>query len=920
MQTHTMQPAQRGILHFRYAITKTSLIKSAIGSLIFTLIFAAGLFPLPAQTQDQTIMVKVIYYDYDIVKAPRNPNFEIVANVVATGMIQDTLSSERKPLFLEDIVKNTRIEEWFRPSGATTYDTSAHFIYDKDYGDWKWTNLVNNAQPDEWVSKTYSDSNAMRNIVIYDSLPFTAVSGKDGVYQYSNQAFFPINDRGYGNQPNTVDLLGKNFGFAMEIHREFDYLGGEFFEFEGDDDLWVFINGTLALDLGGIHAATKGNFYLDSLATKLKIEKGKPYKIEIFYAERHIVASDIMITTNIIRPKPNVLRVFPRDTSIVAGSTIKIRSQIRDQRDQVMTALLDSIKWTILPPKRSGDTILDQKKILTPDSVSIISFTATKAYDTVKVEASLVDPNNKNKVYRDTARVYIMAGALYNYVFEDEKGKVLPDSITLYADPTKGPVDQNIVAAGYDSLGNKLPDILSVWAKNGTLHDLKTTQGTRIFYSASDAKNREKGIIAAFAVIDPTKSDWVSVTIMVDAVISKAITRDYNGNGYLDAIEVHFTESITWPIDLKSTSVAITDQKNGTPIAFSIKNVTLKNAVPANGLSDSVFIFNLNELSSGDFKDLPETDWTPTITLKDLPGTENKAYTTTDGAGPVIWRAYLKTAVYGDHKKDKVSITFSENVTDAAGGPVFSSTILPTELLHVMKRDPSTGGFTPADDMLDPVGNDAITGFSNVLSDSAEFLMTNGKVLNGNYYFSIDSTKNLIKDVCIPSNYPNFNNQFVRPLVTGWVGNITIGPNPMTPVMNHYEEQLTNHYPPEEAINWTLQEGGTVMLVDIALSDSFKVNPCLFKVKAVLFIYDAIGNLVYQRENRDNILTPNFCAGWVPGEIKTLALYWNGIVDDDKQKGTSNRKASPGIYRIVVAISGDGEGIPKYTGNIGVTR
>ena len=60
-----------------------------------------------------------------------------------------------------------------------------------------------------------------------------------------------------------------NHDFTAEMHFTFPYRGGESFIFRGDDDVFVFINGHLAIDLGGIHTAQTGSVDLDARAAEL---------------------------------------------------------------------------------------------------------------------------------------------------------------------------------------------------------------------------------------------------------------------------------------------------------------------------------------------------------------------------------------------------------------------------------------------------------------------------------------------------------------------------------------------------------------------------------------------------------------------------------------------------------------------------
>ena len=100
---------------------------------------------------------------------------------------------------------------------------------------------------------------------------------------------------GYGWPTNSK----RNQHYCFESHATFTWKPGLRFSFRGDDDIWVFIDNKLAVDLGGTHLAAPGYVDLDYFkGLSGGFERNTSYPIDIFFCDRRTTMSNVRIKTN----------------------------------------------------------------------------------------------------------------------------------------------------------------------------------------------------------------------------------------------------------------------------------------------------------------------------------------------------------------------------------------------------------------------------------------------------------------------------------------------------------------------------------------------------------------------------------------------------------------------------------------------
>ncbi|MGK4005483.1 fibro-slime domain-containing protein [Sorangium sp. So ce1036] len=220
-------------------------------------------------------VLQVVYRDFK----ESHPDFEMDfrGDVVRRKLLKPELDAEGKPQFLDRV---GCAAELTTPLDCRDAGLNQPVIMSAESFD-QWYRDV------EGVNMTFT-----KELELEESPPGS------GQYVFDSTDFFPLApEEGFGITP--PNHKNQNFLFTTEIHLKFGYVAGQKFSFRGDDDMWIFINGRLALDLGSMHGPESGVIDFDAQASELGIVPGNSYTMDIFHAERHTDGSNFHIETNI---------------------------------------------------------------------------------------------------------------------------------------------------------------------------------------------------------------------------------------------------------------------------------------------------------------------------------------------------------------------------------------------------------------------------------------------------------------------------------------------------------------------------------------------------------------------------------------------------------------------------------------------
>lgn len=183
-------------------------------------------------------------------------------------------------------------------SQETNSNNQTYYVFDGGYD-----NVSYNALDG---SISHISSSGVKNYTYYNtqavmtSTPFLPATGSS-TYRQTNSPYF--RDDGVATRRSGVynTYVDRDYNYAMEGHGQFIFNTDDnlYFNFEGDDDVYLFINNKMVMDIGGAHSITTTTFNLNDYVKECGLVDGETYDFDFYYMERHGYGANLRIETNI---------------------------------------------------------------------------------------------------------------------------------------------------------------------------------------------------------------------------------------------------------------------------------------------------------------------------------------------------------------------------------------------------------------------------------------------------------------------------------------------------------------------------------------------------------------------------------------------------------------------------------------------
>jgi len=320
-----------------------------------------------------TMVVPAIFRDF---RARMPTDFEPSAlgrNTALTGMVMANLDAEGKPVYVGNVANSyvssaTTFAQWYRDTAAVNHTTAGGITL--------WSNgkgaYVNRygANGEQWIvtapayycgnmgeektdpatgmaipcTSRFGTTDCDTMMAMGLTMLTCTLNGRTYVATFQTGAldgtpvFFPVDGDNFtpaservsatlappydANYSAEAGMPKHNFHFTSEVRYWFQYDATKTYtlDFTGDDDVWVFINRKLAVDLGGIHTPVQGSVTFGAgRPAMFGLTNGQVYEVAVFQAERQTTGSSYRLTLSGFNALPSECRPVCGDGIIGIG-------------------------------------------------------------------------------------------------------------------------------------------------------------------------------------------------------------------------------------------------------------------------------------------------------------------------------------------------------------------------------------------------------------------------------------------------------------------------------------------------------------------------------------------------------------------------------------------------------------------------
>ncbi len=597
---------------------------------------------------------------------------------VKQGMVQNKLDADGYPVFSTKFgetirksgsnkdLRGTTLKEWFDPQGGystqananhlflkSVYDESKYFYY-SSFDNYAYLNQTGDNAGNFSVYKQIGTPNNS-NIFYYQRgnfMPYNEIeNGKLSTNKnYYDEQGNPLsqNDARYGEE--LYKTQGTTYHFGLNMSASFaqpkdGIVDGSpmVFEFNGDDDMWVFIDGVLVLDIGGCHDARSGsiNFQTGDVnvqgvtptnikalfkaanADMSKFAEGENYfknytahEIKVFYMERGAGASNCKLKFNIPTVPKGSVNITKEIGNINEGSfsdvNFNFKLYVEDENGDVIRNN-DSTKYSLV--KDGAYTLIDgskTKEMLTEEDGSFTlkhgqtaQFTQFDMGKKYFVEETDVVQNQYDEFIVNDVQLTTANGS----IIEGEDGSsfiIRSQALVVGTDLTVN--FQNFCTG--DNLQDLVIEKVLTSGSSEDTYELTVTVGGHLF---------EGEFIRNEAKEDENREHAVKGKIYVKAGDQIRIPKIPSGTSFevkesnLDELNKNFTKYDKETYEVKNADILSTDGKASGKLLFKknaevivtntllLGNLTIKKTIDTanyeNG--DPIFTFQIRHLETG---------------------------------------------------------------------------------------------------------------------------------------------------------------------------------------------------------------------------------------------------------------------------------------------------------------------------------